>query len=118
MGADDDQEPGAAELLGARLDQARTQQAALSAAIADMRLARSLTFADDEHDPEGSTVSLDQARDSALLARTERSLAELEAARQRLADGSYGRCERCGGPIPAARLAARPEARRCVPCSG
>lgn len=87
------------------------------AAIDEMRVARSLTFADDEHDPEGSMVSLDQARDSALLVRTEQTLAELNAAQQRLESGMYGVCERCGEEIPTERLVARPEARLCVPCS-
>ena len=105
------------DLLAARLAQAESQRAALVSAIEDMRAARRLTVADDEHDPEGSTVSLDQARDAALLDRTERTLAELVAARRRLADGTFGRCQRCGGPIPTARLCARPEARHCVPCS-
>jgi hypothetical protein len=58
-----------ADLLHQRRAQAQTQQAELSAAIEDIRLARSLTFTDDEHDPEGSTLSLDQARDAALLSR-------------------------------------------------
>ena len=106
-----------ADLLAERVAQARGQQAALTAAIEEMRVARSLTFADDEHDPEGSTVSLDQARDAALLERTERTLAELAAAQQRLAEGSYGICERCRRAIPRERLLARPEARRCVSCS-
>jgi len=106
-----------AELLDERLAQARAQQAALRAAIEDMRVARSLTFADDEHDPEGSTVSLDQARDVALLDRIERSMAELAAARDRLDSGTYGVCECCGQAIPAERLRARPEARRCVRCA-
>ena len=105
-----------ADLLAARVAQARAQRAALVTAIEEMRVARSLTFADDEHDPEGSTVSLDQARDAALLERTERTLAELAAAQQRLATGAYGVCERCGRTIPGERLQARPEARRCVSC--
>jgi RNA polymerase-binding transcription factor DksA len=106
-----------AELLEERLAQAHTQQAALVLAIEDMRVARSLTYADDEHDPEGSTLSLDQARDTALLEQTERTLAELTAAQQRLAAGTYGRCELCGREIPTERLLVRPEARLCVPCS-
>ena len=65
-----------ADLLGERVAQAQNQRAELSAAIEEMRVARSLTFADDEHDPEGSTVSLDQARDAALLHRTEQTLAD------------------------------------------
>jgi RNA polymerase-binding transcription factor len=106
-----------ADLLDERLAATRTLRAALTTAIESMLVSRSLTFADDEHDPDGSTVSLDQARDTALLARAERTLAELVAARERLAAGRYGVCERCGRPIPSARLLARPEARRCVPCS-
>ena len=112
--------PGAqeyADLLDERLASTRALRAALSTAIEDMVVSRSLTFADDEHDPDGSTVSLDQARDTALLARTERTLTKLVAARERLDAGRYGRCERCGQPIPHERLLARPEARRCVPCS-
>jgi RNA polymerase-binding transcription factor DksA len=107
-----------AELLKERLAQAQTQQVALTTAIAEMRAARSLTFADDEHDPEGSTVSLDQARDAALLDQIDRTVAELTAAQQRLLSGTYGGCELCGRQIPSARLLARPEARRCVSCSG
>jgi DnaK suppressor protein len=55
-------------------------------------------------------------RDSALLARVQRTVVELEAARERLVTGTYGTCERCGEPIAPARLAARPEARTCVAC--
>jgi DnaK suppressor protein len=106
-----------AELLDERFRQAEEQRNALVAAIDQMRAARSLTSADDEHDPEGSTVSLDQARDDALLVRTERTLAELTAARDRLTLGRYGVCEQCARPIPSARLLARPEARFCVPCA-
>jgi RNA polymerase-binding transcription factor DksA len=106
-----------AHLLDERVTQAEAQQAALTAAIEEMRLARSLTFADDEHDPEGSTVSLDQARDAALLEQTRRTLTELRTARQRLAAGTYGVCERCGREIPTARLLVRPEARLCVVCA-
>jgi DnaK suppressor protein len=112
-----DPDPIYADLLVERITQARRQVSALRTAIEQMRDARSLTFADDEHDPEGSTVSLDQARDTALLTSTERSLAELVAAQLRLASGTFGSCERCARPIPGERLLARPEARWCVPCS-
>ena len=104
-------------LLARRIAQAEEQRDSLSRAIEDMRTARSLTFADDEHDPEGSTVSLDQARDAALLVRTTSQLDELREARRRLDEGCYGDCSSCGRPIPEERLRARPEARLCVPCS-
>jgi RNA polymerase-binding transcription factor DksA len=34
----------------------------------------------------------------------------------KLTSGTYGNCETCHQPIPAARLEAVPYARRCVPC--
>jgi DnaK suppressor protein len=106
-----------AALLRERMARAEEQRDSLRLAIDDMRTARRLTFADDEHDPEGSTVSLDQARDSALLTRTTSQLDELREALQRLDEGRYGNCASCGQPIPDERLRARPEARLCVPCS-
>jgi len=104
--------------LSERVVQAEEQRAALTAAIEETRAARRLMFADDEHDPDGSTASLDQARDVALLEQTERTLSELAEARQRLASGTYGVCEICGQQIPTARMLARPETRSCVVCAG
>lgn len=49
----------------------------------------------------------------------ERDLSELralEAARARLADGSYGVCAECSGDIGVERLRANPAAVRCVDC--
>ena len=110
-------DPRWADVLGERTAQARAQRDALRAAIEETREARSLMFADDEHDPDGSTASLDQARDVALLARTEQTLAELAAAGQRLADGTYGQCRNCHRTIGAERLLARPETAVCVSCA-
>lgn len=62
----------------------------------------------------------DAERDLAF-ALDERESAELlaiDAALQRLADGSYGQCLDCGVDIPAARLHASPTALRCVNCQG
>ena len=73
--------------------------------------------ADDEHDPEGATIAFERSQVEALVRQLEEHLAEIAAAQERLADGSYGRCERCGEAIPAARLEARPVARTCVTCA-
>ncbi|GAA1167043.1 TraR/DksA C4-type zinc finger protein [Ornithinimicrobium humiphilum] len=70
--------------------------------------------ADDEHDPEGQTIAFERAQLSAVTEQTRRHLAEVEEALARVADGSYGRCEVCGRPIPPARLEVRPMARTCV----
>lgn len=73
-----------------------------------------LTSTDDEHDPEGQTTAVDRSRTEALLAGAEQHLVDLDAAEQRVEDGSYGICEVCGRPILRARLEVRPTARTCV----
>ena len=73
---------------------------------------------DDEHDPEGATVGFERAQVSALLERARARLVELDAASERIQNGSYGRCECCAQPIAPARLAAQPAAHTCVGCAG
>lgn len=41
----------------------------------------------------------------------------LARAEAKIREGTYGRCDACGQPIPAARLRVLPEAVRCVPCA-
>ena len=61
-----------------------------------------------------------QSRRARLIARQtvveRQELAEIEAALDRLADGSYGRCEQCSRPIGTALLSARPQTRYCGAC--
>ena len=52
-----------------------------------------------------------------LLESEEETLAQIEIALARIADGTYGLCESCGEPIPKARLQAIPYAMRCVACA-
>ncbi len=49
---------------------------------------------------------------------TRRELADIEAALRRIEEGSYGTCEKCGGPMGLQRMRAIPEARFCLSCSG
>lgn len=77
---------------------------------------------------EAATAHLGQGEDSHAQALSERELemilddresAELDAidaALQRIEDGSYGECAECGTEIAAARLQAAPQALRCVAC--
>lgn len=76
-----------------------------------------LTSTDDEHDPEGSTIAFERSQTSSLLASSKAHLADVDDALLRLADGIYGRCERCGDPIAHERLLARPAARTCIVCA-
>lgn len=72
---------------------------------------------DDEHDPEGATIAFERAQLAALIDQANSHLAELNEALDRLRQGCYGWCERCGRPIGAERLAARPAARTCIVCA-
>lgn len=63
---------------------------------------------------EGTSMAVDRltavSTQESLLAMLE----EVRHARQRVAEGSYGRCEVCDEPIPDERLEVRPWAVRCV----
>jgi DnaK suppressor protein len=51
-----------------------------------------------------------------LTLAAESALSEVDAALQRLVEGSYGICERCAEPIPWERLEVLPMTRLCTPC--
>ena len=72
---------------------------------------------DDEHDPEGATIAFERQHLAALLGQAREHLSQIDAALLRLARGGYGRCEICGRPIGAARLAARPVTTTCIGCA-
>jgi DnaK suppressor protein len=64
-------------------------------------------------------VALDTAQDelNSQLAEVEsRELEQIEEALRRMKEGSYGKCEPCGKPIPLARLEALPYATECIDC--
>jgi DnaK suppressor protein len=65
-------------------------------------------------------VRTEESRRATQLARQavaeRQTLAEIEAALDRLAAGRYGWCEQCGRPIASTLLAARPDARYCGAC--
>lgn len=75
------------------------------------------TNADDEHDPEGSTIAFERAQLAASLESARHTLAEIDSALDRVAAGTYGRCEVCGTAIGHERLEARPAARLCLGCA-
>lgn len=72
------------------------------------------------HDAEEARAPQARGREGRPLLRQavaeRRVLAEIEAALSRLGSGRFGRCERCGGVMSAARLTAAPQARYCGPC--
>src|ERR1035437_10369992 len=59
----------------------------------------------------------DQELTLTLLGSDEGILDQIEAAIQRIENGSYGRCKECGEPIPKTRLDAIPYAADCLRCA-
>ncbi len=104
-------------MLEDRLREVENRLARLGDDEADLRRDRADATADDEHDPEGSTLSGEWAQVDALRRGAEAERAEILAAQERQGSGTFGVCEVCGRPIGDARLEARPFARRCVACA-
>jgi RNA polymerase-binding transcription factor DksA len=68
----------------------------------------------DQHPADQGTETFEQELDETTLLMLDDEAARVKAARQALADGTYGVCIVCGKDIPAARLEAMPESIRCV----
>lgn len=97
------------------------RSAALRAEVAGdlgrMREDRLRDLAGAAPDPgDESVASLISDLDQAEATRDLSELRMLDAARQRIAEGSYGTCIECGQDIGFARLRANPGAERCITC--
>jgi RNA polymerase-binding transcription factor len=63
---------------------------------------------------DGTSMAVERLSQVAVHDRMQSTLADVVRAEEKLAEGSYGRCDVCGSPIPAARLEALPWATLCV----
>ncbi len=103
-----------AQLLAADRRTTAERLAALRRGFAVVVDASEGSNADDEHDPEGSTIAYERSQLAALIDQAERHLVEIDAALARVSAGTHGVCAVCGEPIPPGRLEARPTATTCV----
>ncbi len=102
----------AAERLGVEQQLAGVEQG-----LASLGAERSASTSDDEHDPEGSTLSSDWSQLTGLGRSLRERLRLIDNALTRVGEGTYGFCLNCGRPI-GARLGVRPEAELCIECAG
>jgi DnaK suppressor protein len=65
---------------------------------------------------DGTSIAVERLSQVAASDRLQSLLADVIRAQDKLAEGSYGVCDRCGEPIPADRLDALPWAVLCVTC--
>jgi RNA polymerase-binding transcription factor DksA len=68
----------------------------------------------DNHLGDTATAMYDRELDEGLEEGARDTLAEIDAALQRIEDGTYGICEGCSKPIGAERLTAIPWTRLCI----
>jgi DnaK suppressor protein len=66
---------------------------------------------------DGTTEAVSRLTDVAVGSSLEASQARITRALAKLADGSYGLCDGCGGAIAAPRLRAARESVLCIECA-
>lgn len=66
------------------------------------------------HVADAGSEVFERSRDLSIVHDLDAQLADIDHAKARLANGSYGTCEACGKPIGRERLAARPATRFCI----
>jgi DnaK suppressor protein len=85
------------------------------AEITELQRDRLTDSAGDDQADTG-TKTFEREQEISLANSILEKINQVERALERLDDGSYGWCERCGNPIPVERLAAFPSATLCVTC--
>ena len=94
--------------LEARLDSLQERLAEMHATLREP----------EDDDFEEQAAELDEDEVLVRLSRAGRTEVQLiEAALERIEDGTYGTCVECGKAIAKARLQALPEAERCLSCA-
>lgn len=68
----------------------------------------------DQDPADMASETFEREKDTALLTTLRARQGEVDAALQRVEDGTYGSCEACGKPIGEERLDAFPMARFCI----
>jgi DnaK suppressor protein len=66
---------------------------------------------------DGTTEAVERFNTTAAARSVTKTVADVDRALAKIADGTYGTCDRCGEPILDARLAALPATSRCVACA-
>lgn len=100
--------------LGAAIEERRARL--IEEIRADLARLRGSAYAETRDAGDDSIADLLADVSGAETTRDIDELRALEAARRRLAEGSYGVCADCGGDIGYERLSAEPAATRCIDC--
>lgn len=70
-----------------------------------------------DEDDENTQESVDLDRNFAMVQELESKLNSIRKTREKIKDGTYGKCDNCGLTIAPQRLKAMPEAVKCITCA-
>jgi DnaK suppressor protein len=101
--------------LAARRDELKEEYDATISEITELQRDRLTDSAGDDQADTG-TKTFEREQEISLANSILERVTQVERALERLDEGGYGWCERCGNPIPVERLAAFPSATLCVTC--
>jgi DnaK suppressor protein len=101
--------------LAERREELRSEYEHTLAEIAELQRDRLTDSAGDDQADTG-TKTFEREQEISLANSILERITQVERALERLDEGSYGWCERCGNAIPVERLAAFPSATLCVSC--
>jgi DnaK suppressor protein len=101
--------------LSGRRDELRAEYEQHLSEINELQRDRLTDSAGDDQADTG-TKTFEREQELTLANSILERITQVERALDRLDDGQYGWCERCGNAIPVERLAAFPSATLCVTC--
>jgi DnaK suppressor protein len=101
--------------LHERLAELREEYDLTLSEISELQRDRLTDSAGDDQADTG-TKTFEREQEISLANGIRERVTQVERALERLDEGNYGWCERCGNPIPVERLAAFPSATLCVTC--
>jgi DnaK suppressor protein len=101
--------------LTERLDELQLEYDTSITELTELQRDRLADSAGDDQADTG-TKTLEREQEITLANNLLERINQVERAIDRLGEGNYGWCERCGNAIPVERLAAFPSATLCVSC--
>ena len=101
--------------LTERRDELQTEYDQTIVEITELQRDR-LTDSAGDDDADTGTKTLEREQEITLANNLLERISQVERAIERLGEGNYGYCEKCGNAIPVERLAAFPSATLCVHC--
>ncbi|MGV3720774.1 MAG: TraR/DksA C4-type zinc finger protein [Actinomycetota bacterium] len=72
----------------------------------------------DQHMADQATTTFLREQDQAIQVGLRSELEQIDGALERIGEGTYGACERCGAAISSARLEVLPYTPYCISCAG